>query len=159
MSADPPLQGELKLRRNDPVTAGVLSRPFDFYVGFLVTFMGLYGFLDPVWPEKLDTIPAVISTIEDIYLVTSGVTVMVALIVKELGIGLARAVVAESFAWVFIAAASVVIILSSPWIPPAAVEIPNPGFTALWTVIWGLLAIASTLRAVSMRRALKRWMR
>lgn len=134
---------------------GILSRPFDFYVAFLVTFIGGYGFLDPQWPESLGNPQYWIITIEDIYLCLSGVVIMTALIARTLNYRVYLSMVAEMFGWLFVSAAAVVIVVSSPWVPPVAVQLPNEDLQTAWVLIWALLAAAAAVRYANIRNLLR----
>lgn len=133
---------------------GIRARPLDFYVAFLVFFIDAYGFLDPNWPEQFETPIYWIVIIEDVYLMLASSSIMTALIVKQffnkksaIVIG---AIIAEMFGWVFISAAATVIVLTSWWIPPAAVQL-NYEVQLAWILLWIGLAISSGMRYLDLR--------
>lgn len=135
---------------------GIKDRPLDFYLAFLVTFIGLYGFLDPNWPEDLSPLEFWIITIEDVYLVTAGISVMIALILKELRKYLPFAMALEQISWLFISAASAVIALTAAWVPPTVVPLPNDQQTVAWVFLWSGLCIAASVRSFNVRKKMRR---
>ena len=137
---------------------GLRARTLDFYVAFLVFFLGLSGLVDPTWPERFgDSAFYWIVMVEDIYLMSASATIMIALIFRTwCGIKcryLIPSVVGETYGWLFISAAAWVIVLSSPWIPPSAVvEAENHLSFWSWIAVWVGLGLSSFLRYIDLKR-------
>lgn len=137
------------------VPLGVLSRPFDFLVGFIVFFAGAYGFIDPSWPpESVGNLGYLLMT-EDFYLVVGGGWVMLTLLYKQWFFYrfqsktvLAVSMVGEMWAWLFISAAAATIAMTAWWLPPTAIRIDfyDPTIIYLWASMWGITALGSYLR-------------
>jgi hypothetical protein len=132
---------------------GIRSRPFDFFVAFLVFFIGGYGFFDPDWPEKFDAFTAFILTVEDIYLVVASSIIMSGLVVNEFlikkkcqGRLFVFSIVFQMFAWLFLSVAGWVIAISTPWIPPSVFAEQEGPLLWIWTVVWALFASGAWLR-------------
>lgn len=141
---------------------GIKARPLDFFVAFVVFFLGFYAFLDPSWPERYDGLIYWVLLIEDIYLTVAGVVIMGSLILKEIftirnnpSIFLCS-IIFETFAWLFVASAAAVIALTTPWIPPSAFAGDEGPLLWIWGVLWGALAAASAVRYWDLRSLAKR---
>lgn len=140
---------------------GIMERPLDFYVAFLVFVIGLYGLIDVDWPPTvLDQWVAVVLIFEDIYLVLAATGIMIAMACRKTR-HVVCSIVVEMFGWLFVSVAAAMIALSSYWIPPAVFVDPHPEdgpHLILWTwiAIWAGLAIATFVRYMDMRRW---WMR
>lgn len=132
---------------------GIKARPLDFFVAFLVFFIGFYNFLDPNWPEKFGGSPLYwIILIEDIYLVIASVFIMTALTVMQIPFfkrrpkQIAHALVWEMFGWLFIATASFVIAISTPWVPPSVFAGESGPLLWIWAALWLGLALSAAVR-------------
>ena len=132
---------------------GIKARPLDFFVAFLVFFIGGYNFLDPHWPEKFGGTPLYwILMIEDIYLVAASVFVMTALVVMQVPFfqrkpkQIAHALVWEMFGWLFISTAAFVIALSTPWVPPSVFAEESGPLLWVWAGLWLALGISAAVR-------------
>jgi hypothetical protein len=148
------------------VPLGISARPFDFFVAFLVFFVGLYGFLDPSWPPEGDLGSGYyILMIEDLYLVVAGVMIMLALIVKQLGLSkrfkvkvkpriVVSAIIGEMFGWLFVSAAATVIAVTAWILPPTALSF-DPDLTWIWFALWTGLAASAGARFRDMRNVYK----
>jgi hypothetical protein len=136
---------------------GIKSRPLDFFVAFLVFFLGFYGFLDPTWPERFDdSILYWIVTIEDLYFVTAGAVIMSALIIKQmcankLGKWFVRSLVAEMFGWLFISISAAVTALTIPWIPPSVFAAEEGPLLWVWFFLWAGLSSSAFVRYLDIR--------
>jgi hypothetical protein len=137
---------------------GLRARTLDFYVAFLVFFLGLSGIVDPTWPERFgDSAFYWIVMVEDIYLMVASATIMLSLILRTwCGVNckyLIPSVVGETYGWLFISTAAWVIVLSSPWIPPSAVvEAENHLSFVSWIAVWVGLGLSSFLRHIDLKR-------
>jgi len=143
---------------NAGTSFGVRARPLDFFVAFLVFFMGAYGFLDPNWPEDLGLGDIVywIIIVEDLYLLCAGLIIMIALIIKQKckskrGKWFVNSLIAEMFGWAFIASASFVIAITAPWIPPSAFAESEGPLLWVWIILWGGLGVSSLIRYLDIR--------
>ena len=133
---------------------GIKSRPFDFYVAFLVFFSGFWAVIDPMWPEeyKENQMLYWILLIEDVYMMVAGLTVMLSLIALQTMIYKKRprlmvsALVGDMFGWLFTATAATMITLSTPWFPPSAVAGDAGTMLWVWAGVWGGLAIGAWWR-------------
>lgn len=140
------------------IPLGLRARTLDFYVAFLVFFFGLSGLIDPTWPERFgDSIIYWIILVEDAYLIFASLIIMFSLIVREkkrckIKI-LVPSIIGEMFGWLFISAASLVIVLTSFWIPPSAVVLEDsPLSTFLWILVWLGLGVSSLFRYLDLRK-------
>lgn len=140
------------------IPLGLRARTLDFYVAFLVLFFGLSGFIDPSWPEKFGGTPAYwIVFIEDIYLIFASLIIMLSLIIREKKRCrvkvLVPSIIGEMFGWLFISAASWVIVLTAFWIPPSAVVLDDSVLsTFLWVLVWLGLGVSSFFRYLDLRK-------
>lgn len=133
---------------------GIKSRPLDFYVAFLVFFMGFYSVLDPTWPERYSNDPLTywILLVEDIYLMVAGAVIMLSLIAMQTMYFRHRpriivsALVSEMFGWLFIACASAVVAISTPWIPPSAFAGTEGPLLWIWAALWVGMALSAGMR-------------
>ena len=141
---------------NTKAPLGVRARPLDFYVAFLVFFFGIYGFFDPDWPERFEGWKYWVLMIEDIYLIISSIAIMTALLVKQFSRGncikkiLIPSLIGEMFGWLFISAASWVIVLTAWVLPPSAIDL-NGQESVVWTLLWLALAICAGMRYIDLR--------
>lgn len=142
------------------VTCGPMilrARTMDFYVAFLVFFLGVSGFLDPTWPERFINTPAYwIVIVEDIYLILASVVIMGSLLVREFRQCNIRVVIpsiiGEMFGWLFVSAAAAVILLTSWYIPPSAVVDEGNALSFWsWILVWLGLGISAFLRYLDLR--------
>lgn len=137
---------------------GLRARTLDFYVAFLVFFLGLSGLVDPTWPERFgDSAFYWIVMVEDIYLMAASATIMISLLFRTVCKQKCRyiipSIVGETYGWLFISAAAWVIVVSSPWIPPSAiVEANNHLSFWSWIAVWVGLGLASFLRYLDLKR-------
>lgn len=133
------------------------ARTMDFYVAFLVFFLGASGLADSTWPERFDgTIAYWVVIIEDIYLIISSIVIMLALVVREFKNCKINVIIpsiaAEMFGWLFVSAAACVIVLTSWYIPPASVIIENnPLSFWSWIFVWLGLGISAFMRYLDLR--------
>lgn len=140
------------------VPIGLRARTLDFYVAFLVFFLGLSGLLDPTWPERFGNSPIYwIILVEDIYLMTAAVVIMVSLLLRTKCHDrckiLIPSIVGETYGWLFVSAAAWVIVISSPWIPPSAiVESGNHISFWSWIAVWVGLGISSLFRHIDLKK-------
>ena len=130
-------------------------RPLDIYVAFLVFLMGLYGLLDPNWPPNDARVETkVILIAEDIYLAVAGLVIVAAFILRGRIKCVICSLVMEQFGWLFVSAASFIIAISSPWVPPSVFVESDKGdasLLAVWVLIWLGLGAASLTRYLDMR--------
>ena len=138
---------------------GLTARPFDFLIAFLLFFAGGYGFLDPDWPPDVGFMSYVI-LIEDAYLVSSGVMIMAALVIKQCALRgvcrrdgiIVRAVIGEMYAWLFAAVAAAVIVATSWYVPPTALHFDGTTQQIVaWSALWAAVALAALIRFRDMR--------
>ena len=139
---------------------GFLSRPFDFLAALLSFFVGLLGFLNSAWPPAEFGTWGWILVVEDAYLLAGGMVVMTSLWMRELFPTLITkamfvwSVVAEMFAWFFIAWASLTISFSAWWLPEAAVRInADDTVIIMWSILWFFVAVASMIRFRDLRQS------
>ena len=143
---------------NINVPIGLRARTLDFYVAFLVFFLGLSGLIDPTWPERFgDSAIYWVVLIEDVYLMIASAIIMAALLFRTKCNGkckiLIPSIVGETYGWLFISAAAWVIVLTSPWIPPSAiVDVGNHISFWSWVAVWVGLGIASFFRYLDLKR-------
>lgn len=143
--------------KNVHMPMGLRARTLDFYVAFLVFFIGVCGFIDPTWPERFEGKPAYwIVLVEDIYLILASLAIMLSLIVREsrkckMKI-LIPSLIAEMFGWLFVSAGAFVIVFTSWYIPPSAVVDENSTLSLwLWILLWLGLGISSFMRYLDLR--------
>lgn len=141
------------------IPLGLRARTLDFYVAFLVFFMGAYAFIDPTWPERFDSPIYWIVLIEDVYLCIASLMIMLSLIVREkkkckMKI-LIPSIIGEAYGWFFIAAAATVIAVTAWIIPPSAFMIERDYIEFIWFVLWVGLAISSFMRYMDLKKHYK----
>lgn len=140
------------------IPIGLRARTLDFYVAFLVFFMGLSGSLDPTWPERFgDSVIYWVVLVEDIYLMFASFLIMLSLIMRTWCSNkckyLIPSIVGETYGWLFVSAAAWVIVVSSPWISPSAiVDAGNHVSFWAWVSVWVGLGLASLFRYIDLKR-------
>lgn len=141
------------------IPLGLRARTLDFYVAFLVFFIGIYGIFDPTWPEKFEGYSYWIVLVEGIYLTIASLMIMLSLIVREKKkcriTVLIPSIVGEAFGWLFVSTASLAIALTSWLIPPTNVVDHNEYAIFIWFILWLGLAISSFLRSLDLKRHYK----
>ena len=121
------------------------ERPFDFYVAFVLFFLGAWGIVDPYWPEDYvdGTILTLISII-GVYLMVSSAFVMSSLLCKRKRHPI-LALMGEMYGWFFISAASVA--LSIICLVALYQGVDNIYVWIVWIFLWAGMAISSGLRS------------
>lgn len=121
------------------------ERPFDFYVAFVLFFLGAWAIVDPYWPEDYvdGTILTLISII-GIYLMVSSAFVMSSLLCKRKRHPI-LALMGEMYGWFFISAASVA--LSIICLVALYQGVNNIYVWIVWIFLWAGMAISSGLRS------------
>lgn len=142
--------------RNVRIPLGIRARPLDFYVAFLVLFLGVSGLVDPTWPERFeDSVIYWVVMIEDIYLIMASIVIMTSLLIREKKCKLRiliPSIIGEMFGWLFVSSAAWVIVLTAWWIPPSAVvDVHNPLSFWSWILVWVGLGISSFFRYLDLR--------
>ncbi len=141
-----------KLYRTLPL--GLRERPLDFYVAFVLFFVGIYGILDPTFPERYsDNLFNWFINIIGVYLVVSSFLILVSLVTCKNR--LVFSYLSELYGWVMISAASLAISLMYLWF----IGTNAPGSLTIWTSwisIWLGMSLASGLRAYDLYRRLKK---
>ena len=133
------------------------ERPFDFYVAFVLFLLGVWGFIDPNWPESYaDGGILVLMTIISVYLMISSGLIMASLMCKRQKHPV-LALMGEMYGWFFIAAAA----LANSIIYLVALYHGFENFSILiiWFLIWVGLAVSASVRAFDLLyfyRSLKR---
>jgi hypothetical protein len=121
------------------------ERPFDFYVAFVLFFLGVWGFVDPNWPEAYtDGGLLVLMTIISVYLMISSGFIMASLLCKRQKHPV-LALMGEMYGWFFIAAAALATCIV--YLVALYQGVTNFSVWAIWFIIWGGMAIASSVRA------------
>jgi hypothetical protein len=121
------------------------ERPFDFYVAFVLFFLGVWGFVDPTWPEAYtDGGMLVLMTIISVYLMISSGFIMASLLCKRQKHPV-LALMGEMYGWFFIAAAALATCII--YLVALYHGISNFSVWAIWFIIWGGMAIAASVRA------------
>jgi hypothetical protein len=121
------------------------ERPFDFYVAFVLFFLGVWGFVDPNWPESYTNGGLlVIMTIISVYLMISSGFIMASLLCKRQRHPV-LALMGEMYGWFFIAAAALATCIV--YLVALYQGVSNFSVWAIWFIIWGGMAIASGVRA------------
>lgn len=121
------------------------ERPFDFYVAFVLFFLGAWGFADPNWPESYaDGALLFIMTIVSVYLMISAGFIMASLLCKRQRHPV-LALMGEMYGWFFISAAAIA--TSIVYLVALYHGVFNFSIWAIWFIIWMGLAISSGVRA------------
>ena len=121
------------------------ERPFDFYVAFVLFFLGVWGFVDPNWPEAYTNGGLlVLMTITSVYLMISSGFIMASLLCKRQKHPV-LALMGEMYGWFFIAAAALATCIV--YLVALYQGVTNFSVWAIWFIIWGGMAIASSVRA------------
>lgn len=81
------------------------KRPFDVYTAMLLTILGLYGLLDPTFPElQQHTINTVIINVTAIYMILSGLVIITSILYGKRYT--TSSYFGEMYGWVFMASAT-----------------------------------------------------
>jgi hypothetical protein len=121
------------------------DRPFDFYVAFVLFFLGVWGFVDPNWPEAYtDGGLLILMSIISVYLMISSGFIMASLLCKRQKHPV-LALMGEMYGWFFIAAAALATCII--YLVALYHGVSNFSVWAIWFIIWGGMAIAAGVRA------------
>ena len=121
------------------------ERPFDFYVAFVLFFLGVWGFVDPSWPEAyVDGGLLILMSIISAYLMVSSGFIMASLLCKRQKHPV-LALMGEMYGWFFIAAAALATCII--YLVALYHGVSNFSVWAIWFIIWGGMAIAAGVRA------------
>lgn len=121
------------------------ERPFDFYVAFVLFMLGVWGFVDPTWPEEyVSGEMLILMAIISVYLMVSSGFIMASLLCKRQRHPV-LALMGEMYGWFFIAAAALA--TSIIYLVALYHGVQDFFIWAIWFLIWGGMAIASSVRA------------
>jgi len=124
------------------------ERPFDFYVAFVLFMLGVWGFVDPTWPEKYsDDVMYILMTIISVYLMISAAFIMSSLMCKRQKHPV-LALMGEMYGWLFIAAAALA--TSIVYLVALYHGVNSFSIWAIWFLIWSGMAIAASVRAIDL---------
>jgi len=120
------------------------ERPFDFYVAFVLFLLGVWGFVDPTWPEAyVNDGMLLLMTIISMYFMISAGFIMASLLCKRQRHPV-LALMGEMYGWFFIAAAAVA--TSIVYLVAFYHGVESFSVWAIWFLIWMGLAISSAVR-------------
>lgn len=121
------------------------ERPFDFYTAFVLFMLGVWGFVDPDWPEAyVDEWMTVLMSIISAYLMISSGFIMASLLCKRQKHPV-LALMGEMYGWFFISAAALATCII--YLVDLYHDTTNFSIWAIWFIIWCGMAIASGVRA------------
>ena len=121
------------------------ERPFDFYVAFVLFLLGVWGFVDPSWPERYtDEKLIILMTVISVYLMVSSGFIMASLLCKRQKHPV-LALMGEMYGWFFIAAAALA--TSIIYLVNLYNGVPNFSIWAIWFLIWCGMSISASVRA------------
>jgi hypothetical protein len=120
------------------------ERPFDFYVAFVLFLLGVWGFVDPTWPESyVDGGMLILMTIISVYFMISAGFIMASLLCKRQRHPV-LALMGEMYGWFFISAAAVA--TSIVYLVAFYHGVESFSVWAIWFLIWMGLAISAAVR-------------
>ena len=120
------------------------ERPFDFYVAFVLFLLGVWGFVDPVWPEPyVNGDMLLIMNIVSIYLMISSGFIIASLLCKRQRHPV-LALMGEMYGWFFIASAALA--TSMVYLVALYQGVSSLSVWLVWFLIWIGLAISSGVR-------------
>jgi len=127
------------------------ERPFDIYTAFLVILVGTYSLVDTTFPElQEDTINNVIVNIASLYLIFSGMIIIVAMmLITRIPV---FSFYAEMYGWVFMSSATLTVGIFQVY---NAIVSNNNGITnwyLFWTVffIWSSITLVALIKSIDM---------
>lgn len=121
------------------------ERPFDFYVAFVLFLLGVWGFIDPTWPEYYaDGGMLILMTVISVYLMISSGFIMASLLCKRQRHPV-LALMGEMYGWFFIAAAALATCII--YLVAFYHGVSSFSVWAIWFIIWCGMAIAAGVRA------------
>jgi hypothetical protein len=127
------------------------ERPFDIYTAFLVVLVGIYSIVDTTFPElQEDTINNVIINIAALYLIFSGMTIIVAmLVIKRNPI---FSFYAEMYGWAFMSSATLAVGIFQVYNAIVSNNNSITNWYLFWTVffIWSSITIVAMIKSVDM---------
>ena len=124
------------------------ERPFDFYVAFVLFLLGVWGFIDPVWPESYASGDLLlIMTVVSIYLMISSGFIMASLLCKRQKHPV-LALMGEMYGWFFIASAALA--TSIVYLVALYQGVFNISTWFIWFLIWIGLAISAGVRGIDL---------
>jgi len=124
------------------------DRPFDFYVAFVLFMLGVWGFVDPTWPERYsDGTLYILMTVISIYLMVSSGFIMASLLCKRQKHPV-LALMGEMYGWFFISAAAIA--TSIVYLVALYHGVNSFPIWAIWFLIWAGMAIAAAVRALDL---------
>jgi hypothetical protein len=131
------------------IPCGFRERPFDVYTAMLLVILGLYGLLDPTFPElQQNTINAIIINITALYMIVSGMVIITAIFYgKRLP---AFSYYGEMYGWTFMASATLTATIFQIY---NALVTESGGITNVF-LFWTILFIFFSLTVVAIIRSI-----
>jgi len=110
--------------------------------------LGVWGFVDPSWPEKYsDGGMYILMTVISVYLMISAGFIMASLLCKRQKHPV-LALMGEMYGWFFIAAAAIA--TSIVYLVALYHGVESFSIWAIWFLIWAGMAIAASVRALDL---------
>jgi hypothetical protein len=136
---------------------GLVTRPFDAYTALALIAVGIYGLVDPNFPEQSSTIISeVIFHVIEIYFISASILLIVALLVNPKKHS-AFCYLGQMYAWSFIAAAGIALMVFQLWNNLSyGIEVDSGSLYWLLFVVFGCIGWAAFFRSIDMYLALKK---
>ena len=127
------------------------ERPFDIYTAFLVILVGIYSLVDPTFPElQEDTINNVIVNIASLYLIFSGMTIIIAMIlIKKDPV---FSFYAEMYGWAFMSSATLTVGIFQIYNSILSQNTNITNWYLFWTIffIWSSITLVALIKSIDM---------
>jgi hypothetical protein len=94
---------------------GLRERPFDLYTAFALIAVGIYGFIDPHFPEKSnEVIGALLFHIIELYFIIASIVLVAAILCTSKKHPI-FSFLGQMYSWAFIAAAGIAVMTFQLW--------------------------------------------
>jgi drug/metabolite transporter (DMT)-like permease len=136
---------------------GFVSRPFDAYTAFALIAVGIYGLIDPYFPEKTSSvINEIFFHVIEVYFIVASVLLVFALLANPKKHPV-FAYFGQMYAWAFIAAAGIALMTFQLW-HNISYGVTMDGGILYWLLffVFGCVGWAAFFRSVDMYITLKK---
>ena len=131
------------------IPKGLRDRPFDAYTALALIAVGIYGLIDPYFPEiQGSAISAVLFHIIEVYFIAAGTTLAIALSVKPKDHP-SFYFFGQMYSWAFVCAAGVAVVLLQLW-QALSVGVQDPNLFWLMLFIFACVSWAAFVRSFDM---------
>lgn len=133
---------------------GFRERPFDAYTALALIAVGVYGLVDPNFPENTtNAVGALLFTMIEIYFIVASVVLLSALLCKSHNHPM-FSYLGQMYSWAFISAAGIAVMTFQLWVNIVD-NIESPALYWLIFFIFGCVGWAAFFRSMDMYMTLR----